>query len=160
MSADETPEDGDLRNADAKDVPAVSCHLCGAAIRVWKPFDQLGESFELSCRKCGHLSEYTRDDIITAEVRNGVFKKEEHMTEFYTDDGCLVVISIPRVGATFPLQRAYAVAEKDHQTARVMMEDALPEDEPIVAVTTLPAAVMRELKLSPGEHIGWPEVRR
>ena len=98
--------------------------------------------------------------------------------DFYTDDGCLVVISIPRVGATYDLfgdgrtaikatkgwvmviadPEAYAVAEKDHRTALHMMEEALPEDEPILAVTTMPAAVMRELKLRPKEHILWPEV--
>lgn len=82
------------------------------------------------------------------------------MTEFYTDDGCLVVISIPRLGATYPLQRAYAVAEKDHDLARSIVEKDLPEDEPIIAVTTLPAPVIRELKIAHGKYTGWPEVRR
>ena len=82
------------------------------------------------------------------------------MTDFYTDDGCLVVINVPRVGATFPLQRAYAVAEKDHDAARKIVGDDLPEDEPILAVTTLPGVVMKELKLAPGKYTGWPPVRR
>ncbi len=82
------------------------------------------------------------------------------MTDFYTDDGCLVVISVPRPGATFSLQRAYAVAEKDHGAARNIVGDGLPDDEPIIAVTTLPAAVMKELKLAPSKYTGWPAVRR
>jgi uncharacterized C2H2 Zn-finger protein len=162
-------------NREAKDggndVPAVLCHLCGAPIRIFKPVEKLGAEFELSCPKCGHVFEYEQDEILTAEALNGLVARnerssksetnsEETMTDFYTDEGCLVVISVPRVGATFPLQRAYAVAEKDHRTARHMMEKALPDDEPILAITTLPAEVMRELKLRPGEHISWPEVRR
>ena len=82
------------------------------------------------------------------------------MTDFYTDDGSLVVISVPRLGSTYPLQRAYAVAEKDHSIARNILKGSLPEDEPIIAVTTLPAAVMKELKLAPGKYTGWPVVRR
>ena len=82
------------------------------------------------------------------------------MTDFYVDDGSLVVINVPRPGATFPLQRAYAVAEKDHAAARAIVGKDLPEDEPIIAVTTLPAVVMKALKLAPGKYTGWPTVRR
>jgi hypothetical protein len=82
------------------------------------------------------------------------------MSDHYSDDGCLVIISIPRVGATFPLQYVYAVAEKDHHAARNIVEEDLPEDEDIIAVTTLPAAAMKELKLKAGEYAGWPSVRR
>lgn len=73
MTADTTPNPA---KSDGN-VPAVSCHQCGVPIRIWSPFDEIGETLELSCDACGHVAEYDRDEILTAEECNGLAKKDD-----------------------------------------------------------------------------------
>jgi hypothetical protein len=72
MATDTTPDPA----TNDGDVPAAACHQCGEPIRIWSPFDEIGETLELSCDACGHVAEYARDEILTAEALNGLVKKE------------------------------------------------------------------------------------
>jgi len=82
------------------------------------------------------------------------------MADFYKGEGSLVVVSVIALGSSFPLHHAYAVAEEHHGAAQNIIEDAMPEDEEVLAVTTLPATVMETLSLKPGEFRDWPVKRK
>jgi hypothetical protein len=49
----------------AASFPAVACHVCGAMIPIVSPVDELGENFDASCEKCGHLANYLIGDLVT-----------------------------------------------------------------------------------------------
>ena len=82
------------------------------------------------------------------------------MADFYKQDGSLVVVNVAGTGIAYPTQHAYAVAEEDHDAARQIVDPALPENESVLAVTTLPASVMEKLSLAPGEYRDWPVKRK
>ena len=82
------------------------------------------------------------------------------MADSYRGEGSLVVVTVAAIGSAYETQHAYAVAEESHGEAQAIVEADLPENESVLAVTTLPARVMEKLSLAPGEYRDWPVKRK
>ena len=78
------------------------------------------------------------------------------MSDYYKDDGWLVVVTTERMGGGSPLTEAYVVATKNESDAKATVQKMLSSGQRIHGLVRQSAGVMETYSLFPGKWTTLP----